>query len=96
MPCHIFLSSPQPALTSSHDSHLLLFHIPFLRIAQTICSLLAPLLFNTEPKMHTMRGRSLECLGHVAVAIDSEHFERYFETGTIEHIPKLQTIGSRN
>lgn len=48
---------------------------------QTICSLLAPLLFNTEPKMHTMRGRSLECLGHVAVAIGSEHFGRYFETG---------------
>jgi importin-4 len=53
----------------------------FLPYTETICSLLAPLLFNTEPNMHTMRGRSLECLGHVAVAIDSEHFARYFETG---------------
>ena len=31
--------------------------------------------------MYTMRGRSLECLGHVAVAIGAEHFERYFEPG---------------
>ena len=31
--------------------------------------------------MHAMRGRALECLGHVAVAIGADHFGRYFVTG---------------
>ena len=39
------------------------------------------MLLNTEPANFGVRGRSLECLGHVAVAIGSDHFTRYFEGG---------------
>lgn len=39
------------------------------------------MLFYTEPSLFALRGRALECLGHVAVAIESTHFARYFETG---------------
>ena len=40
--------------------------------------------------MFAMRGRALECLGHVAVAIGPEHFGRYFVTGAYLYILNLQ------
>jgi hypothetical protein len=38
-------------------------------------------LFTTEPHLLEVRGRALECLGHVAVAIGDAHFTQYFEVG---------------
>lgn len=43
--------------------------------------MLNPLLFITEPHLLDVRGRALECLGHVAVAVGKEHFEQYFSVG---------------
>jgi hypothetical protein len=38
-------------------------------------------MFLTEPSLFMMRGRALECLGHIAVAIGCESFAPYFELG---------------
>jgi importin-4 len=43
--------------------------------------MLNPLLFITEAHLLDVRGRALECLGHIAVAIGKEHFEQYFLVG---------------
>ncbi|MGB4191691.1 MAG: hypothetical protein WBJ81_04000, partial [Rickettsiales bacterium] len=55
--------------------------IDFLPYTETICSILGTLIFNTEPNMFAIRGRALECLGHIAVAIGDTYFVRYFESG---------------
>ena len=55
--------------------------IDFLPYTEVICSILQQLIFNTEPSMFAVRGRALECFGHVAVAIGDVHFARYFEIG---------------
>ena len=55
--------------------------IDFLPYTETICNILGTLIFSTEPNMYAIRGRALECLGHVAVAIGDTYFVRYFETG---------------
>lgn len=55
--------------------------IDFLPFAEAVCNILAQFLFQTEPSMFTLRGRSLECLGHIAIALGQEHFQRYFEMG---------------
>jgi hypothetical protein len=55
--------------------------IEFLPFTEHICQILHVLIFNTEPKMFATRGRALECLGHIGVAVGSEHFERYFQSG---------------
>ena len=39
------------------------------------------MIFMTEPDSYAVRGRALECLGHIAVAIGPQHFSRYFEMG---------------
>ncbi len=39
------------------------------------------MIFVTEPDSFAVRGRALECLGHIAVAIGPQHFARYFEIG---------------
>jgi importin-4 len=38
-------------------------------------------LFLTEPKLFNLRGRALECWGHLAVATKADAFMPYFETG---------------
>jgi hypothetical protein len=43
--------------------------------------MLNSLLFTTEPETFATRGRALECLGHIAVAIGPTHFVRYFPIG---------------
>jgi len=53
----------------------------FLPYSEVICQILGELIFNTEPDLFAIRGRALECLGHVAVALGREHFSRYFEAG---------------
>ena len=39
------------------------------------------MLFSADPSLFGLRGRALECLGHIAVAIGGDHFERYFDKG---------------
>ena len=46
--------------------------IDFLPYTETICAILGTLIFDTEPNMFAIRGRALECLGHIAVAIGTE------------------------
>jgi len=53
----------------------------FLPFVDTICGLLQPLMFLMEEKEAALRGRSMECLGHIAVAIEREHFSKYFAMG---------------
>ena len=62
----------------------------FLPFADTICGLLQPLLFATEEKDITLRGRALECLGHIAVALDKELFAKYFPMGMQSALASLQ------
>jgi len=72
-------------------SHSSLHPAPIVPVpAQAIVSSLAPMLMNTEPANFGVRGRSLECLGHVAVAIGSDHFARYFEGGMQSAIQALE------
>ena len=42
---------------------------------------LRPLLSITDEKYFQLRGRALECLGHIAVAIGKEQFVPYFTVG---------------
>jgi len=55
--------------------------IEFLPYAEAICGILGQYLFSTDESQFTLRGRSLECLGHIAIAIGEENFARYFEHG---------------
>lgn len=55
--------------------------VEFLPYTETVCNILGQLIFNTEPAMFGVRGRALECLGHVAVAIGGDNFAHYFESG---------------
>jgi importin-4 len=48
---------------------------------QPICVLLTPLLQISDDKKFSVRGRALECLGHIAVAVGAEAFRPYFEFG---------------
>ena len=38
-------------------------------------------MFKTDPSAYTMRGRALECLGHIAIAIGKDNFAPYFDAG---------------
>eukprot|EP00604_Paraphysomonas_vestita_P001190 CAMPEP_0174822840 /NCGR_PEP_ID=MMETSP1107-20130205/19050_1 /TAXON_ID=36770 /ORGANISM="Paraphysomonas vestita, Strain GFlagA" /LENGTH=571 /DNA_ID=CAMNT_0016043059 /DNA_START=425 /DNA_END=2137 /DNA_ORIENTATION=+ len=53
----------------------------FLPYTEAIINVLRNILFVSEPDMLNIRGRALECLGHIAVAVGSEHFAPYFEMG---------------
>lgn len=44
-------------------------------------SILEQVLFVTEEQQAEVRGRALECLGHIAIAIGKENFLPYFEMG---------------
>eukprot|EP00602_Paraphysomonas_sp_CaronLab_P003188 CAMPEP_0185039098 /NCGR_PEP_ID=MMETSP1103-20130426/35595_1 /TAXON_ID=36769 /ORGANISM="Paraphysomonas bandaiensis, Strain Caron Lab Isolate" /LENGTH=964 /DNA_ID=CAMNT_0027577857 /DNA_START=417 /DNA_END=3311 /DNA_ORIENTATION=- len=55
--------------------------IHFLPYANAIVEVLKPVLFSSEPMQFSIRGRALECLGHIAVALGGEHFAPYFEMG---------------
>ena len=44
-----------------------------------ICQLLSQLINLTEPKQFSLRGRSLETMGHIAVAVGADTFAPYFE-----------------
>jgi len=53
----------------------------FLPYSEAICGIIGQLIFITEPAMFSLRGRALECLGHIGLAIGSSYFTRYFEQG---------------
>ncbi|CAM9255040.1 unnamed protein product [Laminaria digitata] len=51
----------------------------FLPYMAATCSMLGPLMTLQEEKMLNLRGRALECMGHVAIAVGKEHFKPYVE-----------------
>ena len=53
----------------------------FLPYAEACCNIIAPMMFLTDLPHYSLRGRALECWGHIGIAIGKEHFARYFETG---------------
>jgi hypothetical protein len=54
----------------------------FLPYADGTVEFLSRLLFLTEPTQLTTRGKALDCLGHIAIALGEENFrETFFEIG---------------
>lgn len=53
----------------------------FLPYTAGVIAILQNILFISEPEMINIRGRGLECLGHIAVAVGPVHFEPYFGIG---------------
>lgn len=53
----------------------------FLPYTEPIINVLRDTLFVSEPDMLNIRGRSLECLGHIAVAVGAENYAPYFDMG---------------
>jgi len=51
----------------------------FSQYTPVICGLLTQLINLTDEKQFSLRGRSIECLGHIAVAVGAETFSPYFE-----------------
>jgi len=50
--------------------------------AQGVMGFLTQLLFLTEPTQLTTRGKALDCVGHIAIALGKEKFQQaYFEIG---------------
>ena len=43
-----------------------------------VASLMTRLMALSEERMHTLRGRALECMGHIAIAVSKENFRPYF------------------
>lgn len=66
----------------------------FLPYVEMTCTMLSQILFITEPALFQLRGRALECLGHVAVAIGKDHFTPYFELGMRSAMQGLQVEDS--
>ena len=55
--------------------------LDFLPYAESCCKIIAPLMFETDMNMFSLRGRALECWGHIGLAIGKDNFHRYFDTG---------------
>lgn len=53
----------------------------FVPFVEPVCAMLEPYLFLTEPSQFNLRGRALECWGHIAVGVGCEHFARFFPAG---------------
>jgi hypothetical protein len=54
----------------------------FLPYAEPTVGFLNQLLFLTEPMQLTTRGKALDCLGHIGIALGEENFnQQYFELG---------------
>ena len=43
-----------------------------------VSTLMAKLMERKEEKTYSLRGRALECMGHIAIAVGKEHFRPYF------------------
>jgi hypothetical protein len=48
-----------------------------------VANLMSKLMDLKEEKMYSLRGRALECMGHIAIAVGKENFRTYF-TGTMK------------
>ena len=59
----------------------LIYCVLCILYVQSMCAVLKSKLFTTEPSEMELRGRSLECLGHIAVSVGSVHFAPYLELG---------------
>jgi len=55
--------------------------LEFLPFTPAICSIIQQMIFITDPKQFSLRGRALECLGHIALAIGKDNFQPYFAMG---------------
>ena len=55
--------------------------LDFLPYADACCQVIAPLMFSTDMHLYSLRGRALECWGHIGIAIGKDNFARYLETG---------------
>ncbi|CAM9783964.1 unnamed protein product [Ascophyllum nodosum] len=51
----------------------------FLPYMAATCSMLGPFMTLQDDKMLNLRGRALECMGHVAIAVGKENFMPYVE-----------------
>ncbi|CAM9940163.1 unnamed protein product, partial [Ectocarpus sp. 12 AP-2014] len=51
----------------------------FLPYMTATCAMLGPFMTLQEEKMLNLRGRALECMGHVAIAVGKENFKPYVE-----------------
>lgn len=55
----------------------------FIPYISGVANLMLKLMALREEKMYTLRGRALECMGHIAIAVGKEHFRPYF-TATMQ------------
>lgn len=69
------------AIAAEHD---------FLPYTEGVCGYLNQLLFVTEPTAFTIRGKALDCLGHIAIAIGDKDFAPYYEMGMRSTIQGIQ------
>eukprot|EP01041_Mallomonas_annulata_P009311 gene9311-19329_t len=53
---------------------------------------LSQIMFLTEPVAFGLRGRALECLGHIAVGIGKEHFAPYMEMGMRSTLQGIELV----
>ena len=64
--------------------------LDFLPYASHTIEMLKPLIFLTEPENFEVRGRALECFGHIAIAIGTDNFLPYFDIGLQSVIQAIQ------
>jgi len=50
----------------------------FAPYVEGVANLMAKMMFITEEKLFSLRGRALECMGHMAIAVGKECFRPYF------------------
>jgi HEAT repeat protein len=50
----------------------------FAPFVEGVSTLMSTLMALKEEKTYTLRGRALECMGHIAIAVGKEHFRPYF------------------
>ncbi|CAE7647513.1 kap123, partial [Symbiodinium microadriaticum] len=53
----------------------------FIPYTEATVDILKEIIFISEPELFNLRGRALECLGHVAVAVGHDHFMPYLDMG---------------
>merc|ERR1711871_401379 len=51
----------------------------FVPYVQAVCGVLHPIIFLEEEKDETLRGRALECLSHISLAVGRKEFSPYFQ-----------------
>jgi len=48
-----------------------------------VAALMQKLMMLNDEKMYSLRGRALECMGHMAIAVGKEHFRPYFSSAMV-------------